>query len=338
MRVWSVGAGAVGGTVAARLRSVGVDPLVLDAGDLHVSRSRDPGLHLTGRWDGPSPVPLDAWTPREAAAAGRLRPAPDLILLAVRSGATVDALDAVLPHAGSAQVVSLQNGLNEDRIVALVGPARTVGCVVGFGATWLGPGEVAVTSGGGLTLGRLDATSDPALAAVAALLGRALPVQVTDNVLGALWGKVLVNSVTVLGAAAGLLTGELLADPGWRAAARAVLAEGVAVAGAEGVRLAKVLELVEPAVIAGRRPGWEAELDTAFDAMAAFFGDVKSVTWRDLELGRPIEIDAVTGEVVARGRHHGVATPVSSGVYGLLRAIERGERESSPANVAGLLG
>src|SRR2546427_9937885 len=88
MRVWCVGAGAIGGTVAARLARAGVVLRVIDANPEHVRRLRDPGLRLRSV-DGHDVIPLPADTPEAAA---DLLPSCDLLLLAVRSQATRAAL------------------------------------------------------------------------------------------------------------------------------------------------------------------------------------------------------------------------------------------------------
>jgi 2-dehydropantoate 2-reductase len=327
-----VGAGAIGGTVAARLTAAGVAPRVIDADAEHVARLRYPGLRVDAP-DGSRVTPLDASTPGETRAPGA---APcDVLLLAVRSQATEAALAPCLPAlAPAGQVVSLQNGLNEERIAARVGAGRTVGCVVGFGATWIGPGHVEVTSPGDFVLGRLDGSGDAALEAVCELLARAFPARVTANVTGALWGKMLVNSVTVLGALGGVLLGELLTA--FPQLCAAVVAEGVSVATAEGVRLEDVFGLVPPTPIAAREPGWSASLERAFAAVARVYGQVRSVTWRDLELGRPTEIDAVTGEIVRRGEARGVDVPLNRAAYAWLREIEAGRRPIVRANLEAL--
>jgi len=144
----------------------------------------------------------------------------------------------------------------------------------------------------------------------------------------------LVNSVTVLGALGGMLFGELTAwDPELLAD---VVAEGVDVATAAGVRLDHVFGLVPADVVATRAPGWRATLARALGLVGEHFARVKSVTWRDLELGRRTEIAAVTGEIVRRGVAHGVATPLNRTAYGMLREIEAGGRRIERSNLDAL--
>src|SRR2546430_11993124 len=132
MRVWCVGAGAIGGTVAARLARAGVALRVIDANPEHVRRLRDPGLRLRSV-DGDDVIPLPADTPEAAA---DLLPSCDLLLLAVRSQPTRAALAPLIGRLGPASdVVSLQNGLNEETITELVGGGRTVRCAGRLRAT-----------------------------------------------------------------------------------------------------------------------------------------------------------------------------------------------------------
>lgn len=329
MKVVVVGAGAIGGTVAARLVLAGHRPTVLEADAARVARLRDPGLSLTGV-RGEAVVPLDAYVPDQWPPG----PTPDVVLLAVRSQATEPALRPLLSRLGpETQVVSLQNGLNEERIAALVGLGRTIGCVVGFGATPT-DGSVEQTSEGGLALGRLDGSTDRALEAVAALLAEAVPTRISDNIVGELWSKMLMNSVTVLGALGGVLTGELLAPDENKRFVLAVLREGIAVAAAAGVRLAKLEGVLDPMVFARTDAEGEAIAKKVLDGIGRGFGRVKSVTWQDFELGRPTEVDYVTGEIVRKGESLGVPVPVNGAAYRMLKEIERGERRIGAENLA----
>lgn len=326
-----MGAGAVGGSVAARLAGAGIEPLVLDADVEHVRRLREPGLEVGGKGGGVR-TKLAAYTPHDAT--DEFARPPDVVLLAVRSRFTADALRPVVPHLkDTTDVVSLQNGLNEDTIASLVGLERTVGCVVGFGATWLEPGRIVLDAEGDLTIGRLDGTEDHRLEAVRELLGHAFRTTITPNIAGALWAKMLVNSMTVLGALGAMLTGELLVTPERRRTVAHIVAEGVDVAVAEGVELPDVFGLVPAAYIRTRGRGWLQTMDRVLSRVGEAYGAIRSVTWRDIELRRPTEIDAVTGEIVRRGESNGTPTPLNSTVYAMLREIEDGQRRPSPNNL-----
>ncbi|MCZ7534996.1 MAG: 2-dehydropantoate 2-reductase [Acidimicrobiia bacterium] len=150
--VWCVGAGAIGGNVASRLVLAGLEPLVVDADPRHVALLREPGLAVESP-GGDRMTPMDAVSPEAALSReGRC----DLLLLAVRSQVTESALAPLLSRlAPNGDVVSLQNGLSCERVATIAGEQRTIGCAVGFAATYLAPGRVRLDAEGPLTIGRL---------------------------------------------------------------------------------------------------------------------------------------------------------------------------------------
>jgi 2-dehydropantoate 2-reductase len=222
----------------------------------------------------------------------------------------------------------LQNGLNEDTIADAIGAERTIGCVVGIGATWIEAGRISLDAEGPLTIGRLDGSEDVTLEEAHQMLSRAFPTRIAHNIRGSLWAKMLINSVTVLGALVGMRTGDLLASDARRAIIAQVVSEGIDVAQAEGVRLGYVF--------GGPASSWNTRADEALKRFAKTFGAIKSVTWRDFELRRETEIDAVTGEIVRRGTALSVPTPLSSAIYAGLQEIAAGTRESCPENLEAL--
>src|SRR4051794_17490075 len=128
-----VGAGAIGGTVGARLLRAGHDVLLCDADRDHVAAINADGLTVEGA--------LEHFTVRARAVAPEELPEElGTVLLAVKYQHTRAALTWIGPRlAGDGCVVSLQNGLNEPLIAAAVGEARTVGAFVNFGADYLAP-------------------------------------------------------------------------------------------------------------------------------------------------------------------------------------------------------
>lgn len=302
---------------------------MIDANPEHVRLLRDPGLEIDGLDIG-AHTKLRAYTPEQAE---ELSFTPDLVLLAVRSQDTADAVRALLPRlAPTSDVVSLQNGINEDVIASIVGTERTIGCVIAFGATWIEPGRISLDADGELTIGRLDGSKDERLEHARHHLDCAFRTTITRNVRGALWAKMLVNSMTVLGALGGCLTGDVLMTRERRRLVADIVAEGVDVATAEGVELPNVFGVVAPDAVRDHEA-----MDAALQRFATEYGTVKSVTWRDFEIGRATEIDAVTGEIVRRGEKLGVPAPLNACVYTMLREIEAGTRRPGAGNLESLI-
>ena len=145
-----VGAGAIGGTVGARLARDGHDVLFCDADLEHVAAINESGLTLEGPVE-QLQVPARAVPPEE------LPDGLDRVLLAVKAHHTATAMASVGPRlADDGFVVSLQNGLNEPVIAEEVGERRVVGAFVNFGADYLGPGRIFLRGRGTFRIGELD--------------------------------------------------------------------------------------------------------------------------------------------------------------------------------------
>src|SRR4051812_36939434 len=145
-----VGAGAIGGTIGARLARDGHAVLLCDADAEHVAAINRQGLTMEG--------PIEQFTVRvPAVSPDQLPNELDAVFLAVKTQHTQDALDAIAPRlAPDGFVVSLQNGVIEPAIAARVGEERTVGAFANFGADYIEPGRIFVGGTGSLYVGELD--------------------------------------------------------------------------------------------------------------------------------------------------------------------------------------
>ena len=182
--VW--GSGAIGGTVGAYLKRAGHDVSFVDIVPEHVAAIRDParGLAITG--------PVDAFT----VVAPAFEPAQvegkwKRIFLSVKAHHTEAACLALKPHlAEDGYVLSLQNGLCERIIARVVGPERTVGAFVNFGADWLKAGEIIYANRGAVVLGEIDGKMTPRLAKLHEEMKVFEPEAITTpRIWSYLWGK-----------------------------------------------------------------------------------------------------------------------------------------------------
>jgi 2-dehydropantoate 2-reductase len=322
-RLLVIGGGAIGGITAAKLTAAGRDVTVLDANAEHVARLRDPGLvYVEGGVE--VQVPL-----RAVSSLAELDGAFELALVAVKSPVHRVALE---PLAGSGRVaafVSLGNGLIQDALAALVGPERLLACLVEWAGSNVGPGRLVRDTVGAMVVGELDGVVRDRTRLLAACLDAVGDVRISHNIRGMIWSKLLVNTAfTGLSAVSGLRYGGVALDRFGRAAALGIWAEGVAVGEAEGLALEPVLgveprELLDP-----------ARASAAVDRMMLVAGNSRPSMLQDLEAGRVTEVDVVNGGVAARGRLHGLATPLNDAVVSLVHAMERGERVPDPACLA----
>jgi len=214
-----VGAGAIGGTVGARMVRAGHSVLFCDADPAHVAALNESGLAVEGPVE-EFTVSAPAVTPDELPAGLRT------VLLAVKSQHTGDALAEIVPRlAPDGFVVSLQNGVNEPLIASLAGAERTVGAFVNFGADYLAPGRIFLGGRGALYVGELDGSRSERIER----LLRDLPdAKQTGNIIGFLWGKEAYGAMLFATAVSDLSIADALAEPRYRAlfveVAREVLA------------------------------------------------------------------------------------------------------------------
>src|SRR3954454_20608630 len=175
-----VGAGAIGGTVGARLARDGHQVLLCDADADHVAAINRDGLVIEG------PVENVHVYPR-ALLPDELPERLVAVLLAVKAHHTAEAMSAVAPRlAAEGFVVSLQNGLNEPLIAAAVGDSRVVGAFVNFGADLLAPGRIVLGNRATFRIGEVDGRISERVTSLVADIEDA---EATGNVLGYLWSK-----------------------------------------------------------------------------------------------------------------------------------------------------
>ncbi|WP_299565367.1 2-dehydropantoate 2-reductase [uncultured Sulfitobacter sp.] len=320
--IW--GAGAIGGILGAYLARAGHPVRMVDIVEDHVTAMRTTGLHIEGPVETFTQV-LPADTP--ATLNGTYR----RVILAVKAHHTEAALDMLLPHlAPDGYVVSAQNGLNERVIAATIGPKRTLGCFVNFGADWLEPGRILYGNRATVALGELDGSDTARLREMHALFSIVEPAAVkTDNIWGYLWGKCGYGALLFATA----LTPASMSDAMEPVATRCVYAK----LGDEVMQLAAA-EGVAPLGFNGFDPdafrtGDAAGIDAAIDAMVAHnrkTAKTHSGIYRDLAVRkRKTEVDAQIGVLVEIGRVHGIDTPALAMLCDLIHDIENGTRAQS---------
>lgn len=293
MRVAIIGAGAIGGVLAAAASS---------AGHQVELRVRTPVDALTVRHDG-----VETTVPA-AISATPCGPVADVVFLVVKATDTASAAPhlAALCGPGTLTVV-VQNGLDQAARVAPFLPpgAGPVSPALAYvAAERLAPGRIHHIHGNLLIVPAEHS------ARIAEAVSPAVRVRGTEDFVTESWRKLMAN---ILGNPITTITMrrmDVMRSPGIPELARNVLVEAVTVARAEGADLS------------------DQEIEQVLDGVAGFGPETASSMLYDRLAGRPLEHQHLTGEVVRRGADHGILVPVNAALLALLDAIDQDETNS----------
>ena len=253
----------------------------------------------------------------------------EIIVLAVKAQATAAALVMLKPHlAAGGYVLSAQNGLNELAIARAVGPERTMGCFVNFGADWLGPGEILFGNRAAVVVGEIDGSVRDRTRQMHRYLSLFEPDAIlTDNIWGYLWGKLAYGAMLFATALTPDSMSENFADSRRFIVFDRLAREVMAVASARKV-VPVGFNGFDPSCFA---PGAaDAGARVSIAALAEFnrhTAKTHSGIYRDLAVRkRKTEVDPQIGVIAELGREAGVPTPVITRLVSLIHDIEDGRR------------
>ena len=294
LKIAVMGAGAVGCYYGGMLARAG-HPVVLISRPQHVAAISQHGLRLhTTTFD--EQVPLAA-SSDPAAVSGA-----DVVLFSVKSLDTESAGALIRPHlAPGALVLCLQNGVdNADRLRGVL-PEHLVAAAVVYVATEMaGPGHIQHHGRGELVIEPSPYSNTLAAAFIAA----GVPTEVSSDVRGALWAKLILNcAYNAVSAITQMPYGQTVPGEGVEEVMRDVVAECLAVAKAGGVQV----------------PG---DVPAAVRKIAETMRSQYSSTAQDLARGKRTEIDYLNGFIVKRGQSLGVATPANRVLWALVKLLE----------------
>lgn len=294
LKVAVMGAGAVGCFFGGMLARAG-HAVTLIARPQHVEAIHANGLRMETRtFD--EQVGLDA-TSDPAGVAGA-----DVVLFSVKSMDTESAGEQIRPHLQpGALVLCLQNGVdNAARLRKVLPQHQVAASVVYVGTEMAGPGHLKHHG-----RGELEIEPSPAAERLAgALRAAGVVVDLSPNVVGALWLKLILNcAYNAISAIAQMPYGKSVLSPGIREVMDDAVAECLAVARAEGVVV----------------PG---EVGEVVRKLAESMPAQYSSTAQDLKRGKASEIDYLNGYVDRRGEVLGIPTPVNRTLWALVKLLE----------------
>jgi 2-dehydropantoate 2-reductase len=326
MRIAIVGAGAIGGFLAARLDAAGSRVTVVARGAT-LSALSGTGLTLVER-DGRQAIHRLPVVDRLAAAGPQ-----DCVVLAVKANQVVPVAGDLARLDPRTTIVPMQNGIPwwyfqrhggehegravravdpSGRLAATIDPRRLAGCVVYPACELVAPGVVRHVEGERFALGELDGSTGTRVEAIAAAFraaGLKAPVlaDIRAEIWLKLWGNLTFNPVSALTRAT---LDRICGEPLTRELAAGMMGEAQEVASRLGITFRVPIERrIEGAARVGRH---------------------KTSMLQDIEAGRATEIEALLGSVIELARLTGTSVPRIDAIYACMRLLEASVRIDKP--------
>jgi 2-dehydropantoate 2-reductase len=307
MRFLVLGAGGIGCYYGARLQQANHEVVYLARGE-HLKALQSQGLqvdHEAFQFQG-SVTAVDEATLLNEYQVGDF----DLLLVCFKSQATAEWLKLFQDwlKSGTTPLLSLQNGVdNEPLLAEVVGQDRTLGGIaLRIGGHLEAPGVITASGPAQVVMGSWPESQGWAaavtfLAELDKVFQQAgIPSRVTDRIAVELWRKLMLNNaVNPLSALTHLDTQTLSRHPYYGSVVYALMQETAAVAAGEGL------------------PIKEQDVEEMYELICNFDG-IKTSMLVDLEKGRPLELDGISGSLLRRAKRLGLSLPVTSLVYALL--------------------
>ena len=287
-----MGAGSVGCFFGGMLARAGF-PVTLIGRQSHVDAVNRDGLWLDAKAVSEH-IPMQASTDASGVAGAKV------ILFCVKSADSAEAARQMAPHLESdAVILCLQNGAENPEIVRSVLPHRVIPTVVYVATEMAGPGHVKHHGRGELVIGDAPESQN-----VAAWFGESgVPVEVSANVMGPLWGKLIINCAdNAISAISQEPYGKMVKVDGVPELMKTVVAECLAVADKESISV----------------PG---DMYETVRTLASTMATQYSSTAQDLARGKPTEIDYLNGYVCRLGQKHGIPTPANQALLTMVKLL-----------------
>ncbi len=303
MKITVLGAGAMGSLYGGFLAEAGNEVWLLDVWKEHVTAIQGQGLRIEGISGERRIKNIHATdTPSDIGPS-------ELVIVFVKSTVTDLALQGAQEIIGENTVIlTLQNGLgNIEKIASVVEQKRIIAGTTAHGATVLGAGSIKHAGRGPTIIGEIDGKSTARIDTIANILNAAnLETTASDNVMGLIWDKLLVNvGINALTAITRLKNGQLIEFKETEEILELAVTEALMVAQAKGIQL-----------------GY-ADPVAHTKEVCKLTAENKASMLQDILHKRKTEIDMINGAIVREGTKLGIQTPANIVLSNLVGVIQR---------------
>jgi len=331
MKIAVLGVGAIGSCIGADLTRAGYDILLIDQWPDHVEAMKRDGLNISIA-DAEFNVPVRAAHLCELPV---INEQFDIVLLTCKSYDSCWMAELIKPHFKPRGVlVSIQNSMNNEWLIPIIGYQKNIGCVVELSAELFEPGRIKRNTDSNKTwfaLGELHGHKTARLTTITEVLSNAGRVDITTNIWGAKWTKLIANSMMqAVSGLLGLPDYEATSMPGVFDICIQTGREATAVGIASGYEIEAIYGL-SPDEFTGST---DEMLKKNLKTLTSHIGkkSLNSVLQDHLK-GRYNEVDFLNGLIVKKGKETGVQTPVNLELVRLTNMIRNKEITPSIDNI-----
>jgi 2-dehydropantoate 2-reductase len=334
-RIAVLGAGANGASIGADLTRAGLDVTLIEQWPEHVRAMRGQGLRIVM----PDETLHVSVRVHDLCEVATFREQFDVVLLLMKAYDTRWSCQLIEPYLKpDGLVAGVQNGMTVDEIAAVVGPERTMGCVIEVSSMMWDAGVVernSPPSRSWFAVGSIDPATSGREQEIADLLTLSGSVEIVADIRSTKWMKLVSNATTLVTTAIlGLPIVEAMRRPGMRELMLRSGQEALDAGRAQGYEILPIFGLVADEV---RDP--DTVVETLLDTLCAGFvlPQTKTTILQDWVKGRHSEVDDINGAVVTAGRRLGLSTTVNEAVVEVAHRIERHQIEPGEHNLDLLL-
>jgi 2-dehydropantoate 2-reductase len=326
-----LGSGANGASIGADLTRAGHDVVLIDQWPEHVAAMRTHGITIKM----PEETQVTQVRAYNLCDVCTFTEKFDVVLLLMKAYDSRWACQLIEPYLKpNGLIAGVQNGMTTDVIAEVVGPQRTMGCVIEVSSTMFDPGVVqrdSPPSRSWFAVGGIDPRTKGREAEVGDLLKCAGTVEYVDDIRAGKWMKLVSNATTLVTTA---ILGQSIHDAATTPAMRELMLRS----GQEAFDTGQAMGHPAVPIFGMKADDLRASnrlVETLLDTLVSGFTLKSTLTTvlQDWMKGRHSEVDNINGEVVAQAQRLGLKMPVNAAIVEVARRIEQGILKPDPSNL-----
>jgi 2-dehydropantoate 2-reductase len=315
LKIAVIGAGAIGGLVAGYLKFRQANVSLVGRHST-VTAIQLNGLSISGT-RGNIKVNIDITESLSAT--------PDMAIFTVKTQDCERAIKDNLKFLKETTLITTQNGIQADTIVARYIPAENIiSSIIMFGATFLEPGKIVHNFEGPWVIGRLSGPVDAKLNTARSILKECFPMVVSDDIKGMKYLKIFLNANNCIPAILGSSMQEAFSDVEVSRIGIAIWKEGLEVIAKAGIKLCALPDVPVERVtnLTSMAPAQSSRILSEIMvnlSRVPLYGSILQSIKRE----RPSEIDYINGEFVHLAKLHKIKAPLNERLVEMVHMVER---------------